>query len=268
MQFEWPTPEQMIYRVTRLRRLVVLAVAIPVCVMLLTAIIDPSFLSPNRATLGAIAVALLIVGHVALFPNVTLETISLSLSLSLLVISMPWIKVLSGTVPAENTSAAYAMLVMFAVLCTGFLMWAVRGLLTALAYAGPALSLRVTASADIACSTGVAHRQFALQPETRRGRILCGPADSDGLFDVAIVAPQVVDPTAPDQPFVARVVARVLNSDENSHQVMLLLGDGSIAVTSQSFEETAEGCRVTVTCLLYTSPSPRDLSTSRMPSSA
>ena len=247
MQFEWPTPEQMIYRATRLRRLVVLAVAIPVCVMLLTAIIDPSFLSPNRATLGAIAVALLIVGHVALFPNVTLETISLSLSLSLLVISMPWIKVLSGTVPAENTSAAYAMLVMFAVLCTGFLMWAVRGLLTALAYAGPALSLRVTASADIACSTGVAHRQFALQPETRRGRILCGPADSDGLFDVAIVAPQVADPTAPDQPFVARVVARVLNSDENSHQVMLLLGDGSIAVTSQSFEETAEGCRVTVT---------------------
>ena len=35
---------------------------------------------------------------------------------------------------------------------------------------------------------------------------------------------------------------------------------------SKKFETTATGA--TVTCLLYTSPSPRDLSTSRMPSSA
>ena len=34
------------------------------------------------------------------------------------------------------------------------------------------------------------------------------------------------------------------------------------------FESSSEGTTVTMTCLLYTSPSPRDLSTSRMPSSA
>ncbi|WP_341366729.1 hypothetical protein [Yoonia sp. BS5-3] len=246
MQFEWPTPEQIIYRVTRLRRLVVLAVAMPVCVLLLTALMDPMMISPNRAMIGAIAIALLVVGHVSLFPNVTLETLSLSVSLSLLVISVSWIKTLAGMFPAENASAAYAMLVTFAVLGAGAIMWAVRAVLTALTYAGPALRLRVGGRMDIACSVGVAHRQFALQPETRRGRILCGPADSDGLFDVAIVAPQVADPEAPDQPFVARVAARVLHSDENSHQVMLVLGDGSVAATSQTFTQTPHGCRVTV----------------------
>ena len=246
MQFDWPTPEQMIYRVTRLRRLVVLAVAIPVCVMLLTAMIDPVFLSPDRATMAAVAVALLIVGHVALFPNVALETLSLSFSVSLLVISVPWIKLLAGTVPVENASAAYVMLMALAILFTGLAMAAINALLSFLVYAGPAVRLHVGGTMEIACSPSVAHRQFALQPEVRRGRIICGPADSDGLFDVAIVAPQVQDPDAPDQPFVARVTAKVLHSDETSHQVMLVLGDGSVAATSQRFEPTDAGCRVTV----------------------
>ncbi len=246
MHFDWPTPEQMMYRVMRLRRLVVLAVAIPVMIMLLTALIDPTFLTPNRATLGALAVAVLIVGHVSLFPNVTAETLSLSLSVSLLVISMPWIKLLAGSVPVENANAAYVMLITLAVLCTGVLMWMIKGLLNFIIYAGPALSLNVRADMEIACSPSVARRQFALQPQTRRGRILCGPEDQDGLFDVAIVAPQLADPQNPDQPFVARVVAKVLQSDEQSHQVMMVLDDGSVAATSLTFEPTEIGCRVTV----------------------
>ena len=50
--------------------------------------------------------------------------------------------------------------------------------------------------------------------------------------------------------------------------------DGAISDTdtftydSASRMLTAESGRYTNTCLLYTSPSPRDLSTSRMPSSA
>jgi hypothetical protein len=246
MQFDWPTPEQMIYRVTRLRRLVAVAIAIPVSVMLLGAIIDPTFLSTDRATIGAIAVAVLIIGHVMLFPNVALETISLAVAVTLLAISVPWIKAVAWMAPAENAVAAYVMLVGLAVLTAGVVMAAVKAFLSALMYAGPAVRLRVTGALNIPCSTDVAHRQFALQPTTRRGRVLAGPADSDGLFDVAIVAPQVADPENPDQPFVARIAAKVLKSDNHNHQVMLVLGDGSIAATSQSFTATDDGCRVKV----------------------
>ncbi len=244
MLFEWPTPDQMIYRVMRLRRLVALAIAIPVGVMLIGAALDPAFLSPDRATLGALAVAVLVVGHVMLFPNVATETLSLSLSVTLLVVAAPWIKTLAWMAPADNAHAAYAILVGLSVLGTGLFMAVAKTLLSAVVYAGPAIKLRVKAAMELPCSTTVAHRQFALQPSTRRGRILSGASDNDGLFDVAIVAPQVADPDQPDQPFVARLAAKVLHSDETSHQVMLVLADGRVAATSQTFTPTDAGCRV------------------------
>eukprot|EP00831_Metopus_contortus_P063866 TRINITY_DN5661_c0_g1_i3.p1 TRINITY_DN5661_c0_g1~~TRINITY_DN5661_c0_g1_i3.p1 ORF type:complete len:101 (-),score=13.34 TRINITY_DN5661_c0_g1_i3:142-444(-) len=46
---------------------------------------------------------------------------------------------------------------------------------------------------------------------------------------------------------------------------------GTKSIPSIRFLNTVSGCTkyiVIITCLLYTSPSPRDLSTSRMPSSA
>ena len=42
---------------------------------------------------------------------------------------------------------------------------------------------------------------------------------------------------------------------------------GDVVICSD-FESTVKGCDIVLSCLLYTSPSPRDLSTSRMPSSA
>ena len=45
-------------------------------------------------------------------------------------------------------------------------------------------------------------------------------------------------------------------------------GDGSEAITLSEVEGSYVGTHTYTTCLLYTSPSPRDLSTSRMPSSA
>ena len=244
MLFDWPTPEQMLYRVMRLRRLIALAIMIPVGVMLIGSAIDPTFLAPDRATIGALAVSALVVGHVMLFPNVAVETLSLSLSVTLLVIAAPFIKAIAWMVPAENFGAAYAILVGLSLIGTILIMALVKTALSLLIYAGPALKLRVRAAVDLPCSVDVAHRQFALQPATRRGRILSGPADAEGLFDVAVVAPQVADPEHPDQPFVARLAAKVLHSAATSHQVMLVLANGHVAATSQTYERTPDGCRV------------------------
>ncbi|MEL6682781.1 MAG: hypothetical protein AAFQ09_09060 [Pseudomonadota bacterium] len=244
MLFDWPTPEQMIYRVTRLRRLVALAIMIPVGVMLIGSALDPSFLAPDRATLGAMAVAVMVVGHVMLFPNVATETLSLSLAVTSLVVSAPWIKSVAWMAPAENASAAYMLLVALAVISAGLMMALAKTVLSVIIYAGPAVKLRVKAAMEVPCSVDVARRQFALQPQTRRGRVLSGSADSNGLFDVAIVAPQVSDPENPDQPFIARLAGKVLHSDETTHQVMLVLPNGQVATTAQTFAPTETGCRV------------------------
>ena len=80
-----------------------------------------------------------------------------------------------------------------------------------------------------------------------------------------------------------------LDSNNRQHQVTLILPDGSVVANTES-AQTAVGNQLRLpeiaviragrtelgssrrfsnrTCLLYTSPSPRDLSTSRMPSSA
>ena len=48
--------------------------------------------------------------------------------------------------------------------------------------------------------------------------------------------------------------------------------DGAVLIKSllnnQEVSDLREGIEANISCLLYTSPSPRDLSTSRMPSSA
>ena len=49
---------------------------------------------------------------------------------------------------------------------------------------------------------------------------------------------------------------------------LYLMAAGNTFGGDQSTDGTLEGSSFKYTCLLYTSPSPRDLSTSRMPSSA
>ena len=48
----------------------------------------------------------------------------------------------------------------------------------------------------------------------------------------------------------------------------LVENTGNVTMTSVSISDVHSGVGTLSTCLLYTSPSPRDLSTSRMPSSA
>lgn len=246
MPFEWPTSEQMIYRVMRLRRLIAVAVAVPVLVMLGVALLDPAVLSPERATIASLAVSILVVGHVVLFPNVTLETISLSLSVTALIVAMPVIKIVAGWAPAEHQSAALVILVAFAVAAIGVLMAILQIVLSILAYSGPVLRLRLETRLDLPCSAMVARRQCALQPQVRRGRVLTGAEDENGFFDVAVASYHEDDPETPDQPLIVKVDAKVLTATENRHDVMIVLPNGSVTVTSQSFVPTPEGCRVVV----------------------
>ncbi|KQI72807.1 hypothetical protein AN191_07340 [Loktanella sp. 5RATIMAR09] len=247
MQFEWPTAEQMMYRVMRLRRLIALAVAIPVLVMLSVAFFDPAALSPERATLASLSVAMLVVGHVVLFPNVTLETIALSLSVTALVVVMPLIKTVAGWAPAEHQSAALVLLVCLAVAAMGVVMALLQILFNLLAYAGPVWQIRLKTKLVLPCSASVARRQCTLQPQTRRGRILTGPADDNGFFDVAVVTPHAADPQNPDQPMIVKVDAKVLASTDARHDVMIVLPNRSVTVTSQSFTPKRNGCCVEVT---------------------
>jgi len=247
MQFDWPTPDQMIYRINRLRRLVAFAVLIPVSVLLMGTFIDPSFLSPDRATIAAVAVALLIVGHVAMFPNVPLETISLSAAVTVMTLVAPWIKVLSLMAPPQHATAALIILVALSVLAAGGLMLILQLLLGALMMSGPVMKFRLRGAIEVSCSPAVARSQFALQPKTRRGRVLTGDADDNGFFDVAILAPQIADPEQPSQPMVMRVAAKVVDEDDDGQQTMLVLPNGAVTVTAERFIPTETGCRVEIT---------------------
>ncbi len=247
MQFDWPTPDQIIYRISRLRRLVAFAVAIPVTILLLGSLIDPSFIDPDRATMAAIAVALLVSGHVALFPNASLETLSLSIAVTLLVIAAPGIKALSLLAPPAYANAALIMLVILSVLALGAMMAVMQLGFGLLMMAGPVLRLRLRGTVDVPCSSDVARSQFALQPSARRGRILTGVTDKNGFFDVAIIAPQIADPETPSQPMVVRLAAKIIEQSAHEQQTMLVLPNGAVTVTSERFTATAGGCRVEIT---------------------
>lgn len=246
MQFAWPTAEQAMYRIQRLRRLIVLCVAIPVVGLMLASFVDPASLPADRATLAALAVAALVVGHVVLFPNVTLETLALSLAVTGLVVSVPWIKAVALWAPAAHQDAALVILITFAVAATGVAMALLQIALSAVAYAGPALRLRLKTRLTVPCSPAVARRQCALVPATRRGRVIAGEADEDGFFDVAVAAVQHADPQHPDRPMIVKADAKVLESTETQHDVMLVLQNGSVTVTSHQFAAAAGGCTVSV----------------------
>lgn len=246
MSFEWPTPEQALYRVMRLRRLIALAVILPVVVMLTLSFVNPAVLAPTHATVAAMAVATLVVGHVVLFPNVTLETIGLSLAVTGLVFAMPLIKLVAQWAPEGHESGALVLLVGFAVVATGFAVAIFEFVLSGLAFAGPTLQLKLKSTLNLPCSPEVMRRQCALQPDTRRGRVLSGSADENGFFEVAVATPNTADPQNADKPMIVKVDAKVLHSSKNRHDVMVVLRNGSVTVTSQTFEKTADGCRILV----------------------
>ncbi|MEM8536435.1 MAG: hypothetical protein AAGF56_01100 [Pseudomonadota bacterium] len=246
MGFDWPTSEQVLYRVMRLRRLIAACVALPTVVLLIATVTNPEVLTAQNATIAILSITALVVGHVVLFPNVTLETISLSLSATLLILFMPVIRHVASWAPEEHVTAALILLTAFGVIATGVLCLLIQIVLNVMTYAGPALKRPILAEAELPCSPNVARRQCALQPSTRRGRVLTGDVDSNGFFDVAVATPQYVDPANADLPLVVRVDAKVLESTDDRHDVMLVMRNGVVTVTSQTFTQTATGCLLKV----------------------
>ena len=90
--------------------------------------------------------------------------------------------------------------------------------------------------------------------------ILVAPGDEVGVEDSLITLE--TDKATMDVP--SSAVGKIISLSVN-------VGDkvnaGDLVATAEGFAPTVSAAQDT-TCLLYTSPSPRDLSTSRMPSSA
>ena len=69
-------------------------------------------------------------------------------------------------------------------------------------------------------------------------------------------------------PLVAASLALSGCSNSTDESAPSFKGEGSGMTTVNNSDKEEETAEETTACLLYTSPSPRDLSTSRMPSSA
>jgi len=249
MTFNWPTFDQAVYRILRLHRLVVLAIAMPMIVILTVAWFDPVVLSPAHATVASLGLAALVIGHIVLFPNATLETIALSMSTAALIIVMPLLKLLSQWAPAEQASGAFVILVCFAVAVTGVLMALTTLALNALLNFGPVWVKTLTSSISLSCSPQVAFTQFAMRPEIRRGRVLTGEEDENGFFDVAVAVGLPNGVSEADATSIVKLDAKVLSSSPEQHDVMMVLNNGSVTVTSLRFKKTATGCEVHVSDL-------------------
>lgn len=241
MLFQWPTIDQMLYRVMRLRRLIAVSVAIPFVALLSIALVDPTVLSAAQASLSVLGLAVVIVAHVVLFPNVTLETLALAVAATVLVVGMPLLQVLALWAPAEQQSGALVLLIGFAVALTGFLVVLLQIVFGALVYGGPTVRRVLQLRQALPCSVDAAFQQLALQPATRRGRVLTGPADENGFFDVAVATNG-----ADGSDDLVEVDAKVLQSSPERHDVMLISRTGAMTVTSMAFTEAEEGCVVDV----------------------
>ena len=101
-----------------------------------------------------------------------------------------------------------------------------------------------------------------------RGSCLCGVnITTDVMPGVVIISTGAwYDPVEPNDPksMCKHGNPNVLSPDIGTSK----LGQGPAAHSCLAEIEIYEGPTLDITCLLYTSPSPRDLSTSRMPSSA
>ncbi len=241
MLFQWPTIDQIIYRVMRLRRVIAVAVALAMVLVFSVSLLFPMLLPAQQASLMMLGVAALLVGHVVLIPNVTLETVALALVSPVLLLIVPLAQGLSHWAPDAQPSGALLLLIAFAIAIADLLVVIFQILLGGLVYGGPTLRRVMHLRQELPCSPETAFQQLALRPQSRRGRVLTGPADENGFFDVAVAT------AGPDcLPDAVKADAKVLESSAERHDIMILSRTGAVTVTSLGFAPTAQGCVVDV----------------------
>jgi hypothetical protein len=202
------------YRIYRLRRLIVVAVALPVLVVAAIAV----FKGPAAFVLLAIAVGAP-VAHVLRYPTAWIETLAVSLALAALL-------ALAGTIGPELGLGGLALRL------AGL---GAVGVVLLLACAA-AVPMFLLCGAEIPVSAR-ARRRSRLDPQTLKsaitlypgradGRVTCSEADEDGAFAVSIRY-EVPRPCAgaPDAAEI-RLFAQVLSSSPGHHEVMSVEDDG------------------------------------------
>ena len=244
MSFSWPTWEQFIYRVARLRRVVVLAVFAAIVVAILYAANVAVPLENVMFILGLVAIS--VVFHVGLFPNVPLETMSIAPAMTAFLLALPRLATLASDAPVQYRDAAHVLIVVMAVIAAFAGTLVLNVLLSMLLYWGKAMNWRLNARAEFPMSVKAAHCAFGLRPDQLRGRVLTGSADANGFFDVAVMSHHLTDPENGDQPLIIKIDAKILTSDQSTHEVMLVLASGQVTVCSYHFTPTVTGCRVDV----------------------
>jgi hypothetical protein len=246
MSFSWPTFAQAHYRIVRLRRLIVAALVSVAMVLCITAVIQPDLLPAARMMHIFVTMAVLLCAHVVIFPNVALETLSLSIVGTVFVAVLPLLPEIAGQASIGLYHSALTLTVVLAVLVALAMITVMQKVLEFCVYVGPVAHLRIKTSLDLPHSPAVAHQQFGLRPETRRGRVMAGPVDDQGFFDVAVVSEHMTDPEDPDRPLVVKLDAKILSTDDQHHETMLVLPCGAVTVTAHRFVPHDGGCRVTV----------------------
>ena len=253
MFFDWPTLEQATYRVMRLRRLIGVAVAVPMAVILWVTISDPTILAASQATIAIVGIAALVVAHAIFFPNGALETLALSFATTILVLTMPVLKALSLWAPSGQEAGALVLLYGFAVIATGVLTAMIQIFLNALIYFGQIWRKTLESEITVNCSPKIAFQQFALRPNLLRGKILTGPVDDNGFFNVAVALPEAIedgrDFEQNIEENIVRLDAKIMQSSPECHDVMMVMENGSVAVNSQKFVSHPDGCTVQVSDL-------------------
>ncbi len=179
MAFQWPTLPDIQYRLTRLRRLIVLGTLLPIAAFLLVMVIRWLVVGEAQGglVLFSIFTLLLISAHAVLFPNATTETMMISVGLVILIVAAPL---------AGNSILGWLVLILgaaiFAIFGQGRLLrWQMGSkkaptILTA--------SIRTTAPKDEVLAT------FAEQPDRTQPDRRSGPVDAEGRFPVYLTPPE------------------------------------------------------------------------------
>jgi hypothetical protein len=202
------------YRLYRLRRLIAVAVAFPVLVVLAIAALK----GPAAFVLLVLAVGAPL-AHALRYPNAWTETLAVSFTMAVLL-------ALAGTIGPGLGLVGLALRLGGLVLLGLVLLMAMGALLPRLLLGGPQQPVQARARRRSRLSPEALKAAITLYPGREDPRASCSDADEDGAFAVCI-RPEMpaLDPAARATAEI-RLFAQVLTSTPERHEVMSVEDDG------------------------------------------